>query len=92
MFRVGLTSYLSSSRSIAPPDFFVLSEKDMRFDPQPLKGYNDLHATLNRNETAVGHVAFPTKAELKTMVVRSDIASFQLNLETGDFVTEGGSF
>lgn len=92
LFRVGVTSYLSARHSIRPPDFYVLSENGMRSDPRPLEGYDDLHATLNRNETAQGYVAFPTKAELKTMVVRSDIASFQLNLETGGFVTEGGPF
>ncbi len=92
LFRVGVTCYLSARHNIRPADFYALTENDMRVDPRPLKGYDDLNATLSRNETASGHVAFPTKLELKTMIVRSDIASFQLNLETGGFVTESGPF
>lgn len=92
LFHVSVTSYKSTSADISPADFHVISTNGARFDPKPLKGYNDLSATVGRRKTASGHVAFPTSAELETMVVRSDLAEFELDLETGDFTTRSGFF
>jgi len=92
LFHVTVTSYRSGGRMISSGDFHALTSRGMRIDPRPLKGYSTLRANLGFRKTASGHVAFPTDEELKWMVVRSDVAEFKLNLETGDFASQRGPF
>ena len=92
LFHVEVTSHKSTPSSICRSDFCVILENDLSLNPKPLKDYDDLDATLNPRETAAGYVAFPTDAKLQTMVVRSNLADFELDLETGDFTAKRGPF
>ncbi|UCD56838.1 MAG: hypothetical protein JSV16_13590 [Candidatus Hydrogenedentota bacterium] len=92
LFHITVTSYKSASYEISPPNFYVLSSNGVRSNPRPHEGYRELKATLGLKETASGHVSFPTSTELKTMVIRSDLADFELDLETGEFDAEPGLF
>jgi len=92
LFHVQATSYMSSMRTIKARDFYVLSTNEMRVDPEALEGYPDLDVRLGTNQAGKGHVGFPTNAPLKTMIVRSELADFELDLETGDFATKHGFF
>jgi hypothetical protein len=92
LFNISVTSYKSTPCEISPPDFYVLAKGDQRVNPHPLEGYADLNAKLGENESASGHIAFPTEAKLQTMVFRSDLANFDLNLETGEPVIKDEIF
>lgn len=92
LFHVTVTSFRSIRTDVSPPDFHALTKDGMRINPHPLKGYEDLKASLALNETASGHVAFPTTQELGKLVFSSALAEFELDLETGDYDVKGGFF
>jgi len=92
LFDVKVTSHKSGANSISQADFHALLRNDFRIDPEPLEGHAELDARLNAYETASGCVAFSTDANLETLVLRSQIANFKLDLETGKFTTRSGPF
>jgi hypothetical protein len=92
LFEVSVTSHRIGSRRITSGSFHVLYRNGLRIDPKSLKGFAPLDATLNQGDKATGYVAFPTNGVLETLVVRSDIADFDLDLETGNFSIKRGPF
>ncbi|GAB4350620.1 MAG: hypothetical protein Kow0099_34290 [Candidatus Abyssubacteria bacterium] len=92
LFHVNVTSYKSGTSDISPANFYALTSNGARFDPRPLKGYEDLKGSLVKTQSTSGHVAFPTDAELEQLIVNSDLGNFNLNLATGDFVIKDSIF
>lgn len=90
LFNLSVTSYKGTPSEISPKEFHALTANGIRVNPRPLEGYADLNAKLGPNQAASGHLAFPTDAKLQTMVFRSDLANFDLNLETGEPVFKDG--
>ena len=92
LFEVTVTSYRSGSRRISGGAFHALYRNGHRIDSKPLEGFEGLDATLAQYDMTTGYVAFPTNGELETLVVRSKLTDFDLDLESGNFSTKGGSF
>ena len=92
LFHVRVTSHRSGARFISQSSFHCFLRNGLRIDSRPLAGHAGLKARLTMGETAAGHVAFPVDAKLTNMVMRSEVASFDLNLATGQFTTKGGPF
>jgi hypothetical protein len=69
-----------------------LLRNGLRIDPEVLEGYDELNSALFAHETASGHVAFGTGAKLETLVLRSRVGNFELDLATGKFTSKKGSF
>lgn len=92
LFRVKVTSYRSGVRTVSLRDFYTVSSHGMRVNAKSLKGYPILRASLGLGKTASGHVAFPADSKLKWIFVKSDLAQFKLNLETGEFASMRGPF
>lgn len=87
LFNISVTSYKSTSAALAPANFHALLTNGARVDPKPLEGFDALDTGVGLNQTVTGYLAFSTDAEIKTVVLRSDLTDFDLNLETGEFVT-----
>lgn len=92
LFKVDVTSHRSGARTISDADFHAFLRNDMRMDSETLEGFDRLDATLRIYETASGHLAFPTDAKLETLALNSQVADFDLNLETGEYTTRDGPF
>jgi hypothetical protein len=92
LFHVSVISYKTVPIQLTPAAFHALSANGLRNDPRPLKDYPDLKARLSQNQSASGHVSFPTDAELQKLVHKSELAEFELDLETGEFVVKEGPF
>jgi hypothetical protein len=90
LFHFTVTSYRSGIRNISLGDIYALTARGMRVNPKPLDGYPILRASLSLKKTATGHVPFPTDEQLKWLFVKSDIAEFKLDLDTGEFVSQRG--
>lgn len=92
LFHVRVTSHRSGARFISQSSFHCFLRNGLRIDSRPLAGHAGLKARLTMGETAAGHVAFPIDAKLTNMVMKSEVASFDLNLATGQFTTKGSPF
>jgi hypothetical protein len=92
VFEVKVISYRSGNRRITSADFHAALRNGYRVDPKPLDGYPAIDAKLNAYDKGSGYVAFPTTGILEALVVRSSIADFDLNLETGSFAIKRGPF
>ncbi|MBI4830391.1 MAG: hypothetical protein HY801_02315 [Candidatus Lindowbacteria bacterium] len=86
LFHISLTSYKSTSADISVKNFHALLGNGSRVDAASLEGYDMLDARVRLNETVTGHLAFPADADINTVVLKSDLADFDLDLETGEFV------
>ncbi|MBI5114932.1 hypothetical protein HZA56_00500 [Candidatus Poribacteria bacterium] len=87
LFNISVTSYKSTSADLSPANFHALLTNGARVDPKPLEGYDALDKRVGLNQTVTGYLAFSTDADIKTIVLRSDLTDFDLNLETGEFIT-----
>jgi len=92
LFRVIVINYRTTARSISSTEFYALMSNGMRLDPRPIKGYPLLDARVGYRKTGSGYLAFPGRARLRKLVMRGQIADFELDLDTGGFVTRGGVF
>ncbi|RJP21343.1 MAG: hypothetical protein C4520_10030 [Candidatus Abyssobacteria bacterium SURF_5] len=88
LFHVSVMSYKNASIRISPPDFYAFSVNNMRINPHPLDGYPDLDAKVSFNQSASGHISFPTAVKIEKLVHKSELAEFELNLETGEAVAK----
>jgi len=92
VFEVKIVSYRSGSRRITSGDFHVTLQNGYRIDAKPLEGYPALNLTLKAYDNGSGYLTFPTSGKLETLVLRSSIADFDLDLETGHFAVKRGPF
>jgi hypothetical protein len=92
LFHVSVISYKTVPIQLTPASFHALSSNGLRNDPRPLKDYPDLKGKLVESQSTSGHVSFPTDAKLEKLVHKSELAEFELDLETGDFVVKDGPF
>ncbi len=92
LFDVTATSHRSGNRRISSADFHAFLSNGARIAPRPLEGYKELKATLITYGSASGFVAFPDGEKLETLVHKSDVAEFDLDLATGKYSTRSGPF
>lgn len=92
VFEVKVISYRSGSRRITSGDFHVTLRNGYRVDTKPLEGYPGLDLMLKAYGKGSGYLTFPTTGILETLVLRSSIADFDLDLETGHFSVKRGPF
>jgi hypothetical protein len=92
LFSVSVTSYKSTPSEISAADFTAVLEIGMKIKPHTIKDQADLKARLFENQSASGSVAFPTSAKLAKLLYKSELADFELDLETGEFVVNKGPF
>ena len=92
VFEVKIISYRSGMRRITSGDFHALFRNGYRIDPKNLEGFPALDAKLNAYDKGSGYVTFPASGQLETLVVRSSLVDFDLNLETGHFAIKRGPF
>ena len=92
LFKVSVISHRIGSRRIMGGNFHALYRNGQRIDARPLKGFAPLDAALKQGDKATGYVAFPTNGELATFVVKSDLATFDLDLNSGYFSIKRSPF
>lgn len=92
LFKIDVTSYRSGTHRISAGNFHSLLPNGLRIDPEPLEGYPELDAHMNAYDLRSGYVAFPTNAKLEDLIVRSSLADFDLDLESGQFSIRRGPF
>lgn len=92
LFRVTVINYRTPARTISSTEFYALMSNGMRLDPRPIEGYPRLDARVDYRKTASGYLTFPGGARLRKLVMRGQIADFELDLDTGRFVTRGSVF
>ena len=92
LFLVTATSHRSGAHNITCTDFHALLKNGLRIDSETPESYDELDAALFAHETATGHVAFGAGAKLETLVLKSQVGKFELDLATGKFTSREGPF
>jgi hypothetical protein len=92
VFEVKIISYRSGTHRVAAGNFHATLRNGYRIDPKAIEEYPALDVTLGVHDKGSGYVTFPASGQLETLVFRSSLADFDLNLETGRFAIKRGPF
>jgi hypothetical protein len=92
LFSVSVTSFKSTPTDISAADFTAVLENGMKITSHSLPDHPDLKARLVENQSTSGSVAFPTTEKLAKLLYKSELADFELDLSSGEFIVKEGPF